>query len=111
VVLFTDENSAPTAGFAKVRYVNLLPGSAPVDAYLTLSDGTTASAATGIAYKASSGYTAPDASVPYTLSFKTSGGASTIASLPNVQLVAGAGYTLYLMGPVDAPQAVLTRDR
>lgn len=106
VVVLTDDNSLPTSGFAKIRFVNALTGSDGVDALVNF-----ASQASGIGYGAASGYSQVAADTGYTISFATAGGVSTLATISAAELDAGAVYSAFIMGSAAAPQAKLVRDR
>ena len=106
LVAFSDDNSLPPAGFAKVRFANAMVDSTTVDVLVNF-----ASQASGIAYKSASAYYPLAASTTYTLTFATPGGISVIATLTPVELDAGVVYTAYLMGNATSPQLRLVRDR
>ncbi len=106
LVVFPDDNTVPVAGFAKIRFANVLAGSASVDVLVNF-----ASQASGVAYKSVSGTYSLPASLTDTITFTTPGGVSVIATISNVEIDAGAVYTVYLFGTSASPQARLVRDR
>jgi hypothetical protein len=110
LAMVSDDNTFPTAGFAKVRFVNALSGTASVDVLVNF-----ASQAAGLAYGGTSAYSQlaanTAASTGYTITFSTPGGVSVIATLADVQLDSGVVYTAILLGPANAPQVKLVRDR
>ena len=106
VIAFTDDNSLPTAGFAKVRFVNAAAGSSPVDVQVNF-----AGVAGGLAFGTASSYYSVAPGTTYTLTFASNGGLTVLASLSNAELDAGGVYTVYLLGTSGAAQARLVRDR
>jgi hypothetical protein len=106
IVAFTDDNSLPTPGFAKLRFANARVDAAPVDALVNF-----ASQAAGIAQSGASSYYTLAPSTTYTITFASAGGVTVIAALDNVQLDAGAIYTAYLFGTSAGTVARLVRDR
>jgi hypothetical protein len=106
LVAFTDDNSLPTTGFAKLRFANVRVDTAPVDALVNF-----ASQAAGIAQSSASSYYTLAPGTTYTITFASAGGVSVIATLENVELDAGAVYTAYLFGTSATPIARLVRDR
>ena len=106
LVALADDNTLPVAGFAKLRFANMLVDGGSVDVLVNF-----ASQASGVACKGASGYSQLVAATNYTITFATPGGISVIASLWPVELVAGAVYTAYAFGSGASPQARLVRDR
>jgi uncharacterized protein DUF4397 len=106
LVAFTDDNSLPASGFAKLRFANARVDAAPVDALVNF-----ASQAAGIAQNSASSYYSLAPGTTYTITFATAGGVSVVATLDNVELDAGAIYTAYLYGISGSPVARLVRDR
>lgn len=103
--LITDDNSPPTAGNVKIRFVNAVTGS-NVDALVNF-----ASQAQGIAPNTASAYYTIAANTNYTITFTTPGGVSVIASLAGQELDAGNIYTAYVFGTTSNAQTKLIRDR
>ncbi|MGZ5034343.1 MAG: DUF4397 domain-containing protein [Usitatibacter sp.] len=106
LVAFADDDTLPTTGFAKVRFMNAMVGSSTVDVLVNF-----ASQATGLAYKGASSYYQLAAATNYTVTFASPGGVTVITTLTPVEFDAGAVYTVYLMGSGSAPTARLVRDR
>ena len=106
LVAFTDDNTLPPSGFAKLRFANAMVDSTVVDVLVNFASQTS-----NLAYKNASPYypLAPDTN--YTISFATAGGVSVIATLSPVEIDAGDVYTAYLFGSAASPQARLVRDR
>jgi hypothetical protein len=106
LVAFTDDNTLPAAGFAKVRFANALVGSTGTDVLVNF-----AAQASGLAYKGASSYYTFAPATNYTITFDTPGGVSVIATLTPVELDAGGVYTAWLVGTASAPRILLVRDR
>ncbi len=106
IVAFTDDNSVPPVGFAKIRFVNAQVGSTTVDVLVNFASQTQ-----GLAYTTASSYYTLAPSLTYTITFSTPGGVAVIATLTNVEIDAGAIYTAYLVGNTTAAQIKLVRDR
>ena len=106
LTVFTDDNSVPPLGFAKIRFVNAQVGSTTVDVLVNFASQTQ-----GLAYKTASSYYTLAPSLTYTITFSTPGGVTVIATLTNVEIDAGAIYTGYLVGNTSSAQIKLVRDR
>jgi hypothetical protein len=106
VLAFVDDNSLPTAGFAKIRFVNAGVGSAAADVLVNFAAQTT-----GLAYGTASTYFQVTPSLTYTITFATPGGVSVIATATPVELDASAIYTAYLFGTGSSAQVRVVRDR
>jgi len=106
LVTFTDDNTLPPTGFAKLRFANVEVGSTGADALVNF-----ATQVSGLAYPTASGYYTFPPSTTYTITFATAGGVGVIATLYPVELDAGGVYTAYLLGTPSAPQVRLVRDR
>jgi len=110
LVTLADDNTFPTAGFAKVRFVNALSSAASVDVLVNF-----ASQASGLAYGSASAYSQLAANTAqatgYTITFSSPGGVQVIATLNDVELDSSLVYTAILLGPANAPQVKLLRDR
>ena len=107
LVAFTDDNTLPAAGFAKLRFANALVGSTTVDVLVNFASQTT-----GIAFAGASGYYPLAATTTgYNVVFATPGGVSVIASLDTGEVDANGVYSIYLFGTASAPQVKIVRDR
>ena len=106
VLAFADDNSLPTAGFAKIRFVNAGAGSVATDVLVNFAAQTT-----GLAYGTASTYFQVTPSLTYTITFATPGGVSVIATATPVELDASAIYTAYLFGAGSTAQVRIVRDR
>jgi hypothetical protein len=105
LTLLTDDNSPPSAGNVKIRFVNAVANS-NVDALVNF-----ASQVQGIAPDTASTYFTVGANTNYTITFTTPGGVNVIATLTGVQLDAGNVYTVYVFGTTSSAQAKIVRDR
>lgn len=103
---FTDDNTAPAAGFAKIRFVNALATSGAVDVLVNF-----AGQASGINQGAASSYASLPPRTDYVITFATPGGITVLASLTAQTLETGAVYTAYVFGTPSNAQARLVRDR
>jgi hypothetical protein len=106
LLAFPDDNSLPTAGFGKIRFVNALVGSGTTDVLVNFAAETT-----GLAFGAASTYFQVTPSLTYTFTFATPGGVTVIATLTPVEIDAGAIYTIYLFGTPSTAQIRVVRDR
>ncbi len=92
-LLLTDDNSAPPAGQAKIRFVNASPNAPAVD--VALSGGPTL--ASNLPFRGVGNYM----SVPrgtHTLQVRAAGTKNVILTIPNVMLEQGVVYTSYAVG-------------
>lgn len=106
IAVFTDDNSLPGTGLAKLRFANAQVDSPGTDVLLNF-----ASQATGLPYKSASAYYSVPPSTTYTITFTTPGGVTVLATLSPAEIDAGGVYTAYLMGTASSPQVRLVRDR
>jgi len=106
LVVILDDNSFPVSGQAKLRFVNATSGVGPIDGFVNF-----ASQASGVAPGTGSAYTQNAPSTTYTITFATTGGVQTLATINNAELDAGGVYTAYLVGTAGNVQAKLVRDR
>jgi Domain of unknown function (DUF4397) len=106
LTVLPDNNAFPSAGKARVRFVNALVGAGSVDVSVDF-----ASQATGIAYNTASDYIEITAGTTYTVSFASAGGVNALASLTPVEFVSGAVHTVYLFGTGTSGTIKVARDR
>jgi len=106
VIALADENYAPAANTARVRFVHAAVGQGAVDVLVNF-----ASQATNVTYGNASAYFALAPSLTYTITFANPGGVGNLATLSNLEIDASNVYTVYLLGSAAAPKAVLVRDR
>jgi hypothetical protein len=106
-----DDNTLPTAGFGKLRFINGLNGGGNVDFLVNSALQTSALPFV----TASSYYTlAPSTTSPtntYTITATTAGGVTVLATLTPVQIDAGGVYSVYLVGTSSNARLILARDR
>ncbi|MGZ5662534.1 MAG: DUF4397 domain-containing protein, partial [Usitatibacter sp.] len=91
LAVFTDDNSLPASGFAKIRFANALVGSTGVDVLLNFASQTT-----NLGFAQASTYFQVTPSLTYTITFATPGGVTVLASLSPVERDAGASSSAYL---------------
>ncbi len=109
-LVLSDDNSAPAAGNAKVRFVHASPDAPTVD--ITLTDGTTLF--DDIAFKENGGYLEVAAGT-YTLQVRDETGTAVVAvpGLDNLVLEDGAIYTVFAVGLLNGTpslQVLITQD-
>lgn len=106
IAVVADDNTLPTSGYAKLRFVNALSGTSSVDILVDF-----ASRATGVGFGSASAYSQLTPGSTYTITFATPGGVTVIATLADAELLSGGVYTALLMGGAGGVQARLVRDR
>ena len=106
LITFTDDNTAPPVGFAKLRFANDEAGSIGTDVLVNF-----ASQVTNLASASASSYYTFAPSTTYTITFTSPGGISVLATLSPAELDAGGVYTAYLLGAGSSAQVRLVRDR
>jgi hypothetical protein len=107
LIVFTDDNTAPATGQARVRFANVRADGVAVDVRRT-----GATAATTVAAVAAGAVTpglAVTAGEAQTIDFLA--GASVVASTGSVAFEAGGVYTVYLFGTASSLSARIVRDR
>lgn len=92
-LVLADDNTAPTAGSAKVRFVHASPDAPTVD--VTLTDGTTLF--DNVSFKEVGDYIEASAGT-LDLEVRDEAGAVVVLTLENVTLEAGTVYTVYAVG-------------
>jgi hypothetical protein len=108
-LVLNDDNSAPQAGQARVRFVHASPNAPTVD--ITLTDGTTLF--NNVPFKGNAGYITVAAG-SYDLQVRDETGTVVVLELPGVNLAAGGVYTVFAVGLLNgtpALDALLVRDR
>ncbi|MEI9921026.1 MAG: DUF4397 domain-containing protein [Bacteroidota bacterium] len=108
LLVLNDDTNAPTAGKAKVRFLNLSPDAPEVD--LQIND-TSVPVATGVSFKEPSSFTEIDAN-KYTFVVKTTTG-DVLLTLPNALLLDGWSYTIIVRGfktPPVGSESVLSAE-
>jgi Domain of unknown function (DUF4397) len=92
-----------------LRFVNASPGLGPVDVYINFSQSTAA-----LAENSASLYINETADgtigTAYEFDFNIAGTTTPVLKLPGVVIIAGHTYTVYVVGPSNAPQGVVSQD-
>jgi hypothetical protein len=100
-LVLEDDNSAPSAGTAKVRFVHASPDAPTVD--ITLTDGTTLF--DNVAFKEVGDYLeAPEGTLDLQVRDET--GTAIVLTLEDVMLEAGTVYTVYAIGLLNGTPAL-----
>jgi len=94
-LLITDDFTAPAAGKAKVRLVNLSPDAGSVDLFL---NGKAVPSATGIAFKTASPFVEVDPATTANFELRQTGKDNVLVALPNAAVQAGEFTTLWAQG-------------
>ena len=108
-LMLDDNNFPPTAGAAKLRFVNVASGLAAVDVYVNFARQVSA-----LGSASASPYielAADPTGTAYELDFNIAGTTTVALALPGVSLIAGKNYSVYLTGPPSALKAVIAADR
>ncbi|HRX85085.1 MAG TPA: DUF4397 domain-containing protein [Phycisphaerae bacterium] len=100
-LVLADDNQAPSAGSARVRFVHASPNAPTVD--ITLADGTTLF--DNVAFKGVGDYIEVAAGT-YDLEVRDETGTTTVLPLDGVQLQAGTVYTVYAVGLLNGTPAL-----
>ena len=107
-LVLTDNNLPSAAGRARVRFVNASPDLASVDVYVNFVkqfSGVTANSASPYAE-----LPADTTGTAYEFDFNLAGTTTPVLMLPNVLIVAGKTYTVYVVGQGAARQGVVVGD-
>jgi len=108
-LVLNDNNLPPPALNARVRFVNASPGLGPVDVYVNFSQTTAA-----LAENSASLYFNETADgtigTAYEFDFNIAGTTTPVLKMPGVTIIAGHTYTVYVIGPSNAPQGVVSQD-
>lgn len=95
ILLVEDDLKAPETDKAKVRFINLSPGSGKLDLAV---EGNATALFTAKAFKEYSTYSSVNPSESYTFQVKEAGSATVKASLPAVKIEKGKIYTIWAKG-------------
>jgi hypothetical protein len=104
-VLLTDTITQPAAGKAMIRFVNVSAGSANVD----LVANSTA-LITNEPYKGASAFTSISGGSQYSFEVRTTGSATVLASLDNINISNGGVYTIWYHGTATGTSPKLSAD-
>jgi hypothetical protein len=105
-VRLLDDNTLPSAGLAKVRFVNANVAGGNVDALVDFGE-----VQAGISPGTASPYAPIPSGDTHVVTFTTPGGVNAIATVNSVQLLAGGVYSIYLFGTAPTVDIRVTRDR
>jgi hypothetical protein len=108
-LVLNDNNLPPPALNARVRFVNASPGLGPIDVYVNFSN-----TIPNLAQNSGSIYVNETADstigTAYEFDFNVAGTTTPVLKLPGVVIIAGHTYTVYVVGPSNAPQGVVSQD-
>jgi uncharacterized protein DUF4397 len=104
LILFTDDNTAPAAGLARVRFANVRADGAAVE--VRRNGGTVAAAVSAETVTSAIALTAGEAQ---TIDFVAGG--NVVASTSSVAFEENGVYTVYLFGTASSLSARIVRDR
>jgi hypothetical protein len=108
-LVLNDNNLPPPALRGRVRFVNVSPNLGALDVYVNFGKQIS-----GLANNSGSSYieVTADATIgtAYEFDFNLAGTTTPVLKLPAVTIIAGHTYTVYVMGPSNAPQGVVAKD-
>jgi Domain of unknown function (DUF4397) len=108
-LVLNDDNLPPPTGTASVRIVNTSASGNAFDVFVNFSKQVS-----GLAVSAASPYlnfnAAANVGTSYEFDFNVSGTTTAVLKLTSVALASGHKYTIYLVGPTNALQGVVTQD-
>jgi hypothetical protein len=108
-LVLNDNNLPPAVGHARIRFVNASPDFPSLDVYVNfakqVSNLTTSSASGYIDVTADT-----TTGTAFEFDFNTAGTVTPVLKVPNVTIIGGHTYTVYVMGPAATPVAVTTKD-
>ena len=107
-LVLTDNNLPSAAGRARVRFVNASPDLASVDVYVNFVKQFSAVTANSASPYAE--LVADTTGTAYEFDFNLAGTTTPVLMLPNVLIVAGKTYTVYVVGQGAARQGVVVGD-
>jgi hypothetical protein len=108
-LVLNDNNLPPAVGHARIRFVNANSGFPSLDVYVNFSKQVS-----NLTTNSASGYldvTADTTSgTAFEFDFNTAGTVTPVLKAPNVTIIGGHTYTVYVMGTAASPVAVTTKD-
>ena len=107
-LVLADANVSTLTATAQVRFVNVSPDLPSLDVYANQALTTS-----GLVQNSASGYALLAAvadGTSYQFDFDPAGTTTPVLTLPAVSLIAGAVYTIYVMGPATALRGVVVQD-
>jgi len=102
LVFAQDDLSAPAAGKAKVRFVNMSPNAGSLDFSV---EGKTVALASNQDFKSVTGYSSIDPGNEVTFEIKQNGKTEVLTNLPKVKIEQGKIYTLWAKGIIASADA------
>jgi hypothetical protein len=107
--VLADNNLPPPIGRARIRFVNGSPDEGPLDVYINFSKQVSA-----LATNAASGYNEVTADAAlgtsFEFDFNIAGTTTPVLKLPNVTIIAGHTYSIYVIGLSKSLQGVVVKD-
>jgi hypothetical protein len=104
-----DNNLPPPVGHSRLRFVNAASDLASLDVYVNFSKQIS-----NLSTNSASGYidvTADTTSgTVFEFDFNTAGTVTAVLKVPNVTIIGGHTYTVYVVGTAAAPVGVVTKD-
>ena len=108
-LVLSDNNLPPPIGRARLRFVNASPDLGALDVYVNFSKQVS-NLTTGSA----SGYLEVTADITsgtvFEFDFNSAGTVTSVLKVPNVTIIGGHTYTVYVVGSAAAPVGVVTKD-
>jgi uncharacterized protein DUF4397 len=108
-LVLNDNNLPPAVGHARIRFVNASADFPSLDVYVNfakqVSNLTTSSASAYVDVTADT-----TTGTAFEFDFNTAGTVTPVLKVPNVTIIGGHTYTVYVMGTAAAPVAVTTKD-
>ncbi len=108
-LVLNDNNLPPAVGHARIRFVNSSADFPALDVYVNF-----AKQVSNLTTNSASGYVDVTADVTtgtaFEFDFNTAGTVTPVLKVPNVTIIGGHTYTVYVMGTAASPVAVTTKD-
>ena len=108
-LVLNDNNLPPAVGHARIRFVNSSADFPSLDVYVNF-----AKQVSNLTRNSASGYVDVTADTTtgtaFEFDFNTAGTVTPVLKVPNVTIIGGHTYTVYVMGPAATPVAVTTKD-
>ncbi|GGE68012.1 uncharacterized protein DUF4397 [Pedobacter psychrotolerans] len=102
LLLVEDDLKAPETDKAKIRFINLSPGSSPFDLQVSNTDPASLTASflltTNKAFKDFSAFSSINPSISYNFEIRQTGTTAAVANLNNVKIEKGKIYTIWAKG-------------
>ena len=108
-LVLNDNNLPPAVGHARLRFVNASSEFPSLDVFVNF-----AKQVSNLTINSASGYIDVTADTTtgtaFEFDFNTAGTVTPVLKVPNVTIIGGHTYTVYVMGPAASPVAVTTKD-